>query len=498
MRTKGPPIAAILLAVATTIHAASANSQGIPLLVVTSQPRTAAHAAADLASIASITGSSALVGPALASAIETQFATRDGNVDSLRALRERIPRSRRAYDDAVASSQRDAVEAALRALEQDAAALIAQPMALDRSRENREALMNALLFVANVSAQDQPTRAQEAVRTLAEALPDLVLNARAARETVRTMYREHVRQITTASLVVQSTPDGCQVRRNGVSLGNAPAQMQGLVPGQQRVSIRCGGRTSLVHLVNVGAGTTSTVQIDIALDRALEFGDAPTLRYDDARTRDGRSISDVALIASALGADRAIVYRPEERRVAIVDVLARTVIRELAQREWTQLRDALRARASGRSSASSNATRDTTSAPEVRVRVRPTRVSAPRRTLEVTTSPNPSGAQFLVGIVFGAAAVVLAGGGTVAWFGAGLARQEAGLVGRDGIWLGSVQQSVGSAETPLRALAIGGWIAGGGLFAAGATLMALGLSRRQPAAMRAMVTPGGVLVQGAF
>jgi hypothetical protein len=478
-----------------------AFAQSVALLTVTGQRTTASYAAEDLARIASIAGSDVIVGPALSAALESQYALRDYGTDTLRDVRERIARSRRAYEDAVAINQREPAESALRALEQDAAALIAQPMALDRSRENREALMSALLFVANVTVQDQPTRAQEAVRKLVEALPDLVLSARVAREAIRTMYREHARQVATASLVVQSIPDGCQVRRNGVMLGNAPAQLQGLVPGQHRISLRCGGRNSLVHLVNVGAGTTSTVQIDLAIDRALEFGQAPTLRYDDVRTRDGRSIADASVLGSALGVERVLMYRPEDRRVAIIDVLTRTIVRELDQREWSQLPNALHGRgqhAEQTTSASPTSSTIGRATPEVRVSVRTSR--APSTTPSRSASrAAPSGSQMLLGVVFSTAGLLLAGSAMGAWIGADIAQREAGLFGRDGQWLGASQPSIASIEMPLRTLAIGGWIAGGGLFAAGLTLTALGVTRREATTnVRALLTPNGMLVQGVF
>jgi hypothetical protein len=407
-------------------------------------------------------------------------------------VRARIPRSKTRYNEAIASNQRAVADALLLSLEEDADALLAQPMGLDRERANREALMGALLFLADVLITEQPARATEALRKLATAFPEITLGPRAASTAVRALFREQVAQLANASLVVQSVPEGCQVRRNGVLLGSAPAQLQGLVAGQHRVSIRCGGRSSLVHRVTVGASATSTVQIDIGIDRAVVFGDVAGLRYDNERIADERMVSDAAVIASALGAERVVLYRARSRRAIVVDVLARTVLRESSHSEFAQLAAALRGAASSAATARAEAP-----APRVAVRPTPRRTDSATRVVE-TTRPAPSSLTVVLGVAFAGAGVLFAGGGTAAWIGADYVRAQSLRVGQDGLALGGVTSSVASAETPLRVASVAGWIAGAGLAATGIAMMAIGGGRREPARVSVTVTPESVSIRGAF
>lgn len=474
-----------------------AEAQSVPLVVVTSAPRgTPAATDADLSALARGASGQLVLGPALVTQLQERYGAPDASGDTLREVRERVPRSRRQYNEALSTSHEADTRPALQSLERDADLLLAQPEALDRMRENREALISALLFVANVTVTSEPSRSAEAIRKLVEALPDLTLTARVAGESVRNAYREQVRQLATASLVVQSVPDSCQVRRNGIFLGNAPAQLQGLVPGTHRIAIRCGGRLSLVHRVSVGAGTTSTVQIDMGLDRALELGTSPTLRYENVGQLEARMIGDVSVLGSALGADRVVVFRPEGRRLVVVDVIARTVVREVNEREWSDLPRVLRARSTGTTTATA---REATALPEVRVRVRPRTAPTALAPVRVTNAA-PNGPQLLFGIVFGASGLVLAGGGTAAWFGADIVRSRSLTIGDEGSVLGGIRSSGASGETALRSLAVGGWIAGGALLVAGTSLFVLGATRREPSlpTVRAAWTGQGITVFGAF
>ena len=237
MSWKGPHRAS-LTGAAVALFGTTAGAQAVPIITVTEQADVAAATTAtDLASVAQTIGANALVGPALSAQIAERYAGRDEWTDTLQAVRARIPRSKTRYNEAIASNQRAVADALLLSLEEDADALLAQPMGLDRERANREALMGALLFLADVLITEQPARATEALRKLATAFPEITLGPRAASTAVRTLFREQVAQLANASLVVQSVPEGCQVRRNGVLLGSAPAQLQGLVAGQHRVSI---------------------------------------------------------------------------------------------------------------------------------------------------------------------------------------------------------------------------------------------------------------------
>jgi hypothetical protein len=479
------------------LASATANAQPVPIITVSDQgdaspTTTPTTTEADLSSLARNVGRNAVVGPALSAQIAERYAGRDEWTDTLQPVRARIPRSKTRYNEAIASNQRAVADALLLSLEEDADALLAQPMGLDRERANREALMGALLFLADVLITEQPARATESLRKLATAFPEITLGPRAASTAVRTLFREQVAQLANASLVVQSMPEGCQVRRNGVMLGSAPAQLQGLVAGQHRVAIRCGGRSSLVHRVTVGASATSTVQIDIGIDRAVVFGDAPGLRYDSERIANDRMISDAAVIASAIGAERVVLYRARNRRAIVVDVLSRAALREFNDSEFNQIAAALRG-----SSSTTAPPRAETPPPRVAVRARHHRPAIVPRVVE-TTRPATSGLTVLLGVVFCGAGVVFAGGATGAWVGADYVRAQSLRIGQDGLALGGVSNSVASAETPLRVASVAGWIAGAGLAATGIAMMALGGGRREPARVSVTVTHESVSIRGAF
>lgn len=486
-----------VMAAASTTHA-----QSVPVLVTSIATAPGAQATRDTASLASALENRVLIGPALSSAIEERYGSRDRWTDTMQPVRTRITRSRRAYGDAIANGQAAVAEALLRSLEEDAQTLLSQPEGLDRMRENREALMSALLFVAESSHADRPARASEAARRLAEAIPELTLGPRAASAAVRQLYREQVTQLANASLVVQSVPDACVVRRNGQTVGNAPAQLQGLVAGSHRVSIQCGGRSSLVHRVNVGAGATSTVQIDIGIDRALEFGDMPTLRYDNAQAESERFVNDSAVIANALGSDRVIVLHAQSRRAALIDVLSKRVLFESEPGQFTELARVIRG-APATNTTSNTASDHSTdrSTPRVAVDARPRRRRV-RSTPPVDTSAAaPSGGLMLFGLVFAGTGVLFAGGGTAAWLGANYVAGRSRSLGDDGLVLGGVATSVGSGEAALRPVAVGGWIAGGLLLGTGITMVSLALTRREPTVtptVRAMFSGNGLMVGGTF
>lgn len=480
---------------------ARAQPQPVPVFIVSEQGEADRERAQDTATIARTLGERALIGPALSSTVDERFGSRAEWVDTLQTVRTRIQRSRRAYNEAIANQQRSVAEALLQSLEQDAEAILAQPLAIDRSRETRESLMSALLFVAESTIAEQPARATEALRKLATVLPEITLGPRAASTVVRGAFREQVSQLANASLVVQSVPEGCQVRRNGVVMGSAPAQMQGLVAGQHRVSVRCGALDSLTHRVTVGAGTTSTVQIDVNLDRAVRFGDLAGFLYANERAANDRMVADAAQVANALGAERAVIYRVRTRKAVVIDVLARSVVREVEPAEYARLPDALRGADVNTNSTTTDSAPREARAPRIAVRPRTRPVtSAPTPAPSAATNAAPSGAMMLFGLVFAGSGALLALGATGAWLGADYARGQTLSLGQEGLSYPRPMLSASSIEPPLRALAVGGWIAGGALLVTGATMVGLGVTRREPndRSVRALVGPQSIAIEAVF
>jgi hypothetical protein len=166
-----------------------------------------------------------------------------------------------------------------------------------------------------------------------------VLSARAASSAVRQAFTQSVQQVATAGIVVESDTPGCEVFRSGRSVGNAPAQLSNLAPGSHhRISLRCGGRTSLVHPVTIASGSTSTFRIDIQLDSALDVPDAPTLRYPSLPDGQRRWVTDLAQLGRALGAMRVFGLIASEDKVIAIDVVSATIVGESSVTDGAQIR----------------------------------------------------------------------------------------------------------------------------------------------------------------
>jgi hypothetical protein len=237
------------------------------------------------------------------------------------------------------------------------------------------------------------------------------------------------------------------------------------------------------------------VQIDLGLDRALEFGATPTLRYDSTSLLETRIVSDASVLGTALGAERVLVFRSEGRRLLLVDVLGRSIVREITEREWRELPRILRAQPT-QVAASQAAVAPASS--EARVRPRSARL-VQRPVPSVVRSPASKAHGVLLGLVFGASGMVLGGGATGAWLGANAIRAHAIMLGDEGSVLGALRTSAASGERALQTLAITGWIAGAALAITGASFV--GLSAMRSAGLtrtRALVTGDGISLIGAF
>jgi hypothetical protein len=217
--------------------------------------------------------------------------------------------------------------------------LEAQPDVLSTFPDAREQLARALLFVANTTIQLSPSRADDALRRLATMDPQRVIAARSASSAVRQAFAQRVQEVATAGLVVQSVPTGCEVFRDGRSVGTAPAQLSNLAAGtHHRINVRCGGRTSLVHPVTVAQGVTSTLTIDVQLDSALDVLESPALRYATLEAGRARWVEDLARLGTALGATRIFGLIPSEDRVIAVDVVSGSIAGESPVTDGAQLR----------------------------------------------------------------------------------------------------------------------------------------------------------------
>lgn len=280
-----------------------------------------------------------MVGAALSRAIEQRYAAPPLSGDPLAPVRERARAAQRAWRQAAAAGDDPAAAQALETLDQAAREMEAAPEALDASAENRRALEQALVFLAErYDAAGSSTRAEDAMRRLAAIDPSVTFTAQSASPSVQQLYARAVASLPRGALTVDSVPTGCTVVRDGRDAGTAPVEIQDLAPGRHRISVRCGALHSLVHRVDVAARTRATVVIDAQLDSALITQPVPTLRYATAGQARSRLVNDLAVLGRALGVGRIVGVITSEDRAAVVDVSTGSEVGESPVTDGSRLR----------------------------------------------------------------------------------------------------------------------------------------------------------------
>lgn len=137
----------------------------------------------------------------------------------------------------------------------------------------------------------------------------------------------------TGALTVNSKPQGCDVRINGLRLGQTPFTMTDLYPGEYQVQVECDpGQRGRVHQVAIGT-TGVEVLVDVELDNAVRTEPLLRLQYAaepglDRRTQDARAIAEVlrvgaVILASSPSADLLelhVVDPSEPKRVSLARI----------------------------------------------------------------------------------------------------------------------------------------------------------------------------------
>ncbi|MDP3274437.1 MAG: PEGA domain-containing protein [Deltaproteobacteria bacterium] len=333
-----PSLIALAVALALPLFARPAHAEGqVPVMVLSAEGAALGTSIEPV--VTALGASNVLVGPALAAAIRERYGRPAPVNNPLSAVSTRIDEQRRAYNSATAANDAALQASALDALDRIAGEIEQQADVLSAFSDARDQLARALLFVAETTLQTSPARADDALRRLAMMDPQRTLTARAASAAVRAAFTTQVQALATGALVVQSTPAGCEVSRDGRSVGLSPAQLTGLAPGSHhRVSIRCGGRQSLLHPAQVGQGVTSTLTIDSQLDSALSLGDLPALQYSSLDGTRARWADDLARIGTALGVVRIVGVLAGRNEAVIVDVVRSAIVAESPLSDIARLR----------------------------------------------------------------------------------------------------------------------------------------------------------------
>jgi hypothetical protein len=326
-RLFGPLLASLTLCVLAINPVATA--QAVPVVLLAGSSTNLQELAPALNRVAASIGASAWTGPSLGEAIRSRFGRAAPTLNTLAGARVRIDAARAAYATAVEANDSAAMNSALDQLEQIASELESQPDLLATFADAREQHARALLFVANTTIAHTPQRADDAIRRMVTMDALQVLPARVASTAVRAAFSQQVAALATAGLVVQSVAPGCDVFRDGRSVGRAPAQLSNLTPGSHhRISVQCAGQHSLLHPVLVAQGSTSTVSIDIQLDQALEAGELSALRYSSPEVAAARWVRDLSAIGTALGSARVFGVAPSQDKVVVVDVVTASLAGE--------------------------------------------------------------------------------------------------------------------------------------------------------------------------
>jgi hypothetical protein len=331
--------AALSSALLALVHAAPMWAQQVPVMLVGTRGDAPTVGLPAVNRVAASLGADAMVGAQLTREITQRYAAPPVAGDPLAPARERARAARRAWSEAVAASDAAAAAQALEALDQAAREMESQPEALDASTDNRRALEQALVFLAERhDAAGATTRAEDAMRRLAAIDPGIAFTASAASPSVQQLYARAVATMPRGALTVDSVPAGCTVVRDGRDAGTAPVELQDLAPRRHRIALRCGALHSLVHQVEVAARTRATLVIDAQLDAALEPQGTPALRYATASQARARAAGDLAVLGRALGVRRVFGVLAHEDRVVVVDVGAAAAVGEAAVTDGSRLR----------------------------------------------------------------------------------------------------------------------------------------------------------------
>lgn len=107
------------------------------------------------------------------------------------------------------------------------------------------------------------------------------------------------------TLRLESDPEGCSVRFNGIPVGTTPFVSEDLATGDYRAQIECGETASAqrgrIHRIRLGEGA-STVQIDVRFDAAVHTDTALRLAYASDADAEAHRLADAIVAAGIVGA----------------------------------------------------------------------------------------------------------------------------------------------------------------------------------------------------
>ena len=207
---------------------------------------------------------------------------------------------------------------------------------LNRTKTQAQNVLDTCLYMVRaLHDTGDSTRAQEQARECVRLVPGGQADPRKHPPEIVGLYEEASQPGPgkTGSLSVNSKPQGCDVRINGLRLGQTPLAMMDLYPGDYQVQVECDSdRRGRVHQATVGTQRTE-VFVDVELERSVRTQPLLRLRYAhapsaDRQRRDARAIAEVleveaVVLASWPAADvleLQVVKRAQPKGVALVRI----------------------------------------------------------------------------------------------------------------------------------------------------------------------------------
>ena len=180
---------------------------------------------------------------------------------------------------------------------------------LNRDSARAQAVLDACLYLVRAVAESgdeigATRQARECIRMAPSGTPTRGMHPPAVVE----LYEEAagLGPNRTSALLVESEPSNCELRVNGVPIGQTPSRLTDLYPGSYQVQVECDpGAPGRVHRVEVPRGSTSVFVFD-RFDRSVRSSSLLHLRYDEL-PEPPRLARDAREVARALPASVVIV-----------------------------------------------------------------------------------------------------------------------------------------------------------------------------------------------
>ena len=202
---------------------------------------------------------------------------------------------------------------------------VADKAAVELNREAaqaRQVLDTCLDIVRAYLETKKPVAAQTQARACRRQIPGIEPTTHRHTPDVRALLAEIDIKLAAekpGALTIDSTPNDCVVRVNGIDMGTTPLTLSHLPMGSYRLQVECDHTIrARVHRVVLN-DRPATLHIDTQLDRAIQSRPSLRLMYEDVQTQDLRRADDGKLVANQLSATSWLLLSQPEPQVLRID-----------------------------------------------------------------------------------------------------------------------------------------------------------------------------------